>query len=106
MSTRDKSNEVGPAAAKALARRRRTAQRRERESEHETAGARGTGWRINKPKGRVAGNRSACIVLLTAGNRGRRDPSEGRRASDEQGHGWETGRKPEFRISRARNRHG
>ena len=67
---------------------------------------RGTGWRINKPKGRRAGSRSACIVLLTAGNRGRRDPCEGRRASHAQGHGGETGRKPEFRMSRKRNRHG
>ena len=78
MSTRSKSNEVGPATAKAPARRRRTAQRREREGEHETAGARGTGWRINKPKGGVAGSRSACIVLLDGGEPGPPGPVRGK----------------------------
>ena len=54
---------------------------------------RGTGWRINKPKGSSAGSRNACIVLRTAGNRGRRDPSEERGASREQSHGRDTRRK-------------
>ena len=80
------------------ARGRRPARRRERASEHEQWQAPcGTGWRTNKPKGGVAGSRSACIVLMTAGNRGRWDPSEGRRASHVQDHGGGTGRKPEFR---------
>ena len=39
MSTRSKSNEVGPATAKAPARCRSTAQRRERDGEHESAGS-------------------------------------------------------------------
>ncbi len=39
------------------------------QAEHtKTADYDGTGWRINKPKGRNAGSRSALIVLMTAGN--------------------------------------
>ena len=51
---------------------------------------RGTGWRINKPKGCRAGSRSGLIVLLTAGNRDRRDPSEGRGSPHGQNHWRET----------------
>ena len=54
------------------------------------AGRHGTGWRTNKPKGRRSGGRSARIVLMTAGNRGRRDPTEGRGAPHVQTHWRET----------------
>lgn len=51
----------------------------------------------NKPKGHSAGSRSAFIVLVTAGNRVRWDPPEGRGASYEQDLGGETARELESR---------
>ncbi len=51
----------------------------------------------NKPKGSRSGSRSAFIVLLTAGNRVRWDPPEGRGVPHGQAPGGETVREPESR---------
>ena len=61
------------------------------QANHDETGYRGgTGWRINKPKGRDAGGLSALIVPLKAGNRVHRDPLEESGASCIQTHWWET----------------
>ena len=77
-----------------------------RERRHEHAGAHGTGRRNNKPKGSGIGGRSAFIVLLKTGNRGHRDPDEGREASHGRATGGKRWRRHRASQTRQRNNSG
>lgn len=73
---------------------------------HERAGTHGTGRRNNKPKGSGFGSRSAFIVLRKTGNRGHRDPGEGREASHDRATGGKRWRRHGASQTRQRNNSG